>query len=118
MRRFVTGFVAAAAVHAPRLTARGDEPAVRGEGDGGDVVLVPLQALQRVAIGDGGDAPNIRFCGDFMRPGRLELPPRIRGTRPSTLRVYQFRHRRVVAGDYRRGMGIGPRGVEVVRTAG
>src|SRR5205807_4583170 len=31
-----------------------------------------------------------------MRPGRLELPPRIRGTRPSTLRVYQFRHRRLL----------------------
>jgi hypothetical protein len=40
-----------------------------------------------------------------VRPGRLELPPRIRGTRPSTLRVYQFRHRRVVAGDYRPGKG-------------
>jgi hypothetical protein len=30
-----------------------------------------------------------------MRPGRLELPPRLHRTRPSTLRVYQFRHRRV-----------------------
>jgi hypothetical protein len=30
-----------------------------------------------------------------VRPGRLELPPGIRRTRPSTLRVYQFRHRRV-----------------------
>ena len=32
-----------------------------------------------------------------MRPGRLELPRTIRSTRPSTLRVYQFRHRRVTA---------------------
>ena len=30
-----------------------------------------------------------------VRPGRLELPPRMNRTRPSTLRVYQFRHRRV-----------------------
>src|SRR5918998_5236794 len=36
-----------------------------------------------------------------MRPGRLELPRAIRPTRPSTLRVYQFRHRRVAAADYR-----------------
>jgi hypothetical protein len=36
------------------------------------------------------------FSSGFpMRPGRLELPPRLHGTRPSTLRVYQFRHRRV-----------------------
>src|SRR3954451_17950292 len=32
-----------------------------------------------------------------VRPGRLELPPGIRRTRPSALRVYQFRHRRVDA---------------------
>ena len=32
---------------------------------------------------------------DFMRPGRFELPRSKRTTRPSTLRVYQFRHRRV-----------------------
>ncbi len=31
----------------------------------------------------------------LVRPGRLELPRTIRSTRPSTLRVYQFRHRRV-----------------------
>ena len=30
-----------------------------------------------------------------VRPGRLELPRAIRPTRPSTLRVYQFRHERV-----------------------
>jgi hypothetical protein len=29
-----------------------------------------------------------------VRPGRLELPRGLRPTRPSTLRVYQFRHRR------------------------
>ena len=32
-----------------------------------------------------------------MRPGRFELPRSKRTTRPSTLRVYQFRHRRVAA---------------------
>src|SRR3954447_6213841 len=39
-------------------------------------------------------------CGAFLpvRPGRLELPPGIPRTRPSTLRVYQFRHRRVCGG--------------------
>ena len=46
----------------------------------------------------------------LVRPGRLELPRTIRSTRPSTLRVYQFRHRRVVAGDYRRGVGSAPGG--------
>jgi hypothetical protein len=41
-------------------------------------------------------------CGASpVRPGRLELPRAIRPTRPSTLRVYQFRHRRVTAADYR-----------------
>src|SRR3954449_9267324 len=35
-----------------------------------------------------------------MRPGRLELPRAIRPTRPSTLRVYQFRHRRVAGENY------------------
>jgi hypothetical protein len=32
---------------------------------------------------------------DRMRPGRFELPRPKWATRPSTLRVYQFRHRRV-----------------------
>jgi Domain of unknown function (DUF5911) len=36
-----------------------------------------------------------RCAGPLVRPGRLELPPRVSRTRPSTLRVYQFRHRRV-----------------------
>jgi hypothetical protein len=35
------------------------------------------------------------ICWAFMRPGRVELPPLFPGTRPSTLRVYQFRHSRV-----------------------
>src|SRR5215211_2619211 len=39
------------------------------------------------------ETPCRRGC--YMRPGRLELPPHISGTRPSTLRVYQFRHRRL-----------------------
>jgi hypothetical protein len=44
-------------------------------------------------------------CGAFpMRPRRLELPRTNRSTRPSTLRVYQFRHRRV-GGQYSRGEG-------------
>ena len=50
-------------------------------------------------------APNEearRVRGFPVRPGRLELPRTIRSTRPSTLRVYQFRHRRVAA-DYRAG---------------
>jgi NYN domain len=39
---------------------------------------------------------NGPVCRAFLvRPGRLELPPRVSRTRPSTLRVYQFRHRRV-----------------------
>ena len=50
------------------------------------------------------NAPNACL---LMRPGRLELPRTIRSTRPSTLRVYQFRHRRVVAADYRPGPGAG-----------
>src|SRR3954465_2364109 len=33
----------------------------------------------------------------LVRPGRLELPRGKPPTRPSTLRVYQFRHRRVTA---------------------
>jgi hypothetical protein len=38
---------------------------------------------------------KLRLQGFFMRPGRFELPRPKRATRPSTLRVYQFRHRRV-----------------------
>ena len=41
------------------------------------------------------NAKSPAFAGLSVRPGRLELPPRLRRTRPSTLRVYQFRHRRV-----------------------
>jgi hypothetical protein len=37
-----------------------------------------------------------------MRPSGLEPPRTIRSTRPSTLRVYQFRHERR-AGEYIRG---------------
>jgi hypothetical protein len=36
-----------------------------------------------------------RLRGFRMRPGRFELPRSKRTTRPSTLRVYQFRHRRL-----------------------
>jgi hypothetical protein len=40
-------------------------------------------------------AKKPRMCGASpMRPRRLELPRTNRSTRPSTLRVYQFRHRR------------------------
>jgi hypothetical protein len=39
-----------------------------------------------------------------MRPRGLEPPRTNRSTRPSTLRVYQFRHRRV-GGQYSRGEG-------------
>jgi hypothetical protein len=38
-----------------------------------------------------------RWLSVLVRPGRLELPRALRPTRPSTLRVYQFRHRRVTA---------------------
>src|SRR4051794_19728205 len=45
------------------------------------------------------DAPETRnpLCkrASRVRPGRLELPRGKPPTRPSTLRVYQFRHRRV-----------------------
>ena len=49
---------------------------------------------------DAGEAlalgrPLIRLRTCVMRPGRLELPRSKRTTRPSTLRVYQFRRRRV-----------------------
>src|SRR2546423_15620767 len=37
-----------------------------------------------------------------MRPSGLEPPPGLPRTRPSTLRVYQFRHRRS-EGEYSRG---------------
>jgi hypothetical protein len=37
------------------------------------------------------------LAGPLVRPGRFELPRSKRTTRPSTLRVYQFRHRRVAA---------------------
>src|SRR3954447_21591799 len=43
--------------------------------------------------------------GFEVRPGRLELPRGKPPTRPSTLRVYQFRHRRVNGADYRPGTG-------------
>src|SRR5215213_1042239 len=44
-----------------------------------------------------------------MRPGRLELPRGKPPTRPSTLRVYQFRHRRVTARIIEAGAGPDPR---------
>ena len=43
----------------------------------------------------------------LMRPRRLELPRTNRSTRPSTLRVYQFRHRRV-GGQYSPGWASPP----------
>src|SRR5919204_2666002 len=43
----------------------------------------------------------------LVRPGRLELPPGIPRTRPSTLRVYQFRHRRVAGANYSGGNRLG-----------
>src|SRR2546423_12645934 len=49
-----------------------------------------------------------------VRPGRLELPRTMRSTRPSTLRVYQFRHRRVVAAI----IGADGPPLDVVRQAG
>src|ERR1700741_1586029 len=53
-----------------------------------------------------------------MRPGRLELPPRLHRTRPSTLRVYQFRHRRVEAPSIEPGSGLPGRLLDVVRPPG
>src|SRR4051794_35493394 len=51
----------------------------------------------------------------IMRPGRLELPRDIRPTRPSTLRVYQFRHRRVRVAQYRADFGSSGRRLDAVR---
>jgi hypothetical protein len=54
--------------------------------DPGDYILEPERS----------GVPAAALVGaEKVRPGRLELPPRLRRTRPSTLRVYQFRHRRV-----------------------
>jgi hypothetical protein len=59
-----------------------------------------------------------RFAGLFpMRPRRLELPRTIRSTRPSTLRVYQFRHRRV-GGQYRDARAGRQAGARVLRGFG
>ena len=47
---------------------------------------------------------NPRASGGFvMRRRGLEPPRDLHPTRPSTLRVYQFRHRRVGRGEYSRG---------------
>ena len=48
-----------------------------------------------------------------MRPGRLELPRPKRATRPSTLRVYQFRHRRLWEGEYSHDRGKLPLGMGI-----
>jgi hypothetical protein len=54
-------------------------------------------ASERVAR-TGHKETKPRICGvPEVRPRGLEPPRAIRPTRPSTLRVYQFRHRRVVA---------------------
>ena len=54
-----------------------------------------------------GEAPTIKkapLCGAFVvRPRGLEPPRTIKSTRPSTLRVYQFRHRRWKGGQYSPG---------------
>jgi hypothetical protein len=55
--------------------------------------------VSHVPAGEDGTGPqtaeNPTFAGFPMRPGRFELPRPVKVTRPSTLRVYQFRHRRV-----------------------
>ena len=64
-----------------------------------DQAGLPKAAYGYTAYGEDGtstmNAKSPAFAGLSVRPGRLELPPRLRRTRPSTLRVYQFRHRRV-----------------------
>ena len=63
-----------------------------------------------------GDRPAV--AGLFMRPRGLEPPRPIQATRPSTLRVYQFRHRREWGVDYRCGLPRPSRaGLEPVRGA-
>ena len=63
----------------------------------------PMPAL----VGAGGP-PTTSFGGGFspkimVRPSGLEPPRTKRSTRPSTLRVYQFRHRRR-GGEYSRAL--------------
>jgi hypothetical protein len=85
-------------------------PTGRCQTVGTDMGICHVTAVLTPSDGSRGRAQNMkkpRLAGLFpMRPRRLELPRTIRSTRPSTLRVYQFRHRRV-GGQYNLGFAAG-----------
>src|SRR5205823_14105810 len=65
--------------------------------------LFPYTTLFRSGHEPADGAPTNPFAARSMRPSGLEPPPGLPRTRPSTLRVYQFRHRRS-EGEYSRGI--------------
>ena len=95
---------------------RGKGSGIPIEHDGGYVVTLRERRdrayphVQRRGGGPGVGRALIGLRTCVMRPGRLELPRSKRTTRPSTLRVYQFRHRRVREPSIEPGPGLPVRG--------
>jgi hypothetical protein len=73
-----------------------------------DLLNEPPPSIPRGALGRYGGMKKAPPSGAFpVRPRGLEPPRTIQSTRPSTLRVYQFRHRRV-GGQYSPAQGVSP----------
>ena len=97
--------LAAGGLPCPKTRPEGKSPSLRSRrvprfADRGGVRHVAKQPPGQTHAAARPRTKKPRTCGAFsMRPRRLELPRTNRSTRPSTLRVYQFRHRRV-GGQY------------------